>query len=399
MNGPSHFKYAASAAHRWMECGKSVELSEGVEDRPGRYAERGTRLHEVAYRRLVGEIPDGHAAADDAEGEAIVREYVDYVRSRSGVDFCEVKTEVVPDLCGGTADAVVYDSRGGVLEVVDLKTGSGVKVFAKENLQLAIYALGVLRKYVSVIDPREVKLTIVQPALGHVDTWKVETLYLATWGEKIRHRVANLEAGRGVDFAPSEGACRWCPARSTCPALQERAQAAAREAFGVVNDPDDPNPRPLNTFNVRDLALADKFELVPLVRAWAKAVEDEATRALLEGEDVPGFKVVEGRKGNRTWSDQKGARRYLEDQGLDEVEIYTEPKMVSPAQAERVLKAHSQEASEFRERKSGLAGFVAGGRPGAPTVVREDDPRPAFDREALARRDLAGFLKDDRDDG
>lgn len=394
----SHASFPASAAYRWMTCGASavIDTSE-VPERESAYANRGTYLHKVAHQCLEdgswplpggslkavggGEARPGDLTSDECDA---VTAYINYVCSRGGIQSYEVHSWFIPGLSGGTSDAVVVGEGGRQLEIIDFKSGSGVKVSAVENWQAIIYALGTVRKYAPILDPDPlIDITIHQPTIDNVHTWTLTLPELEERGRAIRARVSGVLNG-DAEFNPDEEACRWCPARTICPALQAQAQAAARAEFEKYADPPDPQ-----LLDMADLSLGQKLQLAPLVRTWAKAVEDEARATLLDGKKVDGFKVVEGRKGNRSWADRKRAKGLLESWGFDERQIFTEPVMVSPAQAEKLTKARE----DSKECVKALREYVADGKPGAPTVVPETDPRPSMDGADLARRDFAEFAE------
>lgn len=376
-----HALYAPSASGRWMVCGGSVEAEKGL-DRTSSYAEHGSFLHGVAYQCLINGTDakaGGDLSADDAD---TVQAYVDYVRRKRGTKFYEVRSEFVPGLCGGVADAVIISPDGKTVEVTDFKAGTGVPVSPKENTQLIIYALGAIKKYRALYNFEKVKLTIVQPTLGKPKTWSISLIRLEAWGEKIEKRIAAIEAKdpEAITLVPSESnsVCRFCDARHDCPALQKVALSQAKTDFAGV-----------------DMTIGQKFSLVAMCRAWCKGVETEATRLLLGGdEDVDGWKVVEGRR-TRSWNGdegRKGAKKLLEGYGCDETEIFTEPKMVSPAQAEKLEHVKGKGSGA---RKAALAEHVHVAD-GPPVVAPEDDPRPAMNKQDLAKRDFENLPPEDK---
>jgi len=99
-----------------------------------------------------------------------------------------------------------------------------------------------------------------------------------------------------------------------------------------------------------------------LIEGWLSSVETVVRERLEAGQDFPGFKIVEGRS-LRRWGDESEAERVLSDLLGDNLYKKT---MVSPAQAEKVLK---------KEQRSVLEGLVV--KPaGKPTLAPEIDKRP-----------------------
>jgi hypothetical protein len=86
---------------------------------------------------------------------------------------------------------------------------------------------------------------------------------------------------------------------------------------------------------------------------------------LQAGGTVPGYKLVP-KRATRQWVDPAKAQAALEDLGLDQTELM-ETKLLSPAQAEKVLKKH----------KLAMPGDLIVAVSSGDTLATEDDPRPA----------------------
>ena len=68
---------------------------------------------------------------------------------------------------------------------------------------------------------------------------------------------------------------------------------------------------------------------------WYEAVKKRALEVMLNGESIPGYKVVEGRS-SRCWTDQDAALDKLQESGVDRALIYDSvPKTL--AQLEKML--------------------------------------------------------------
>ena len=380
--------FRPSAAHCWMVCGASVVV-DVPERASGPHADRGKFMHKVAEACLLARSSakaKGRLTAEDADD---VNAYVDFVREREGLKFFEIRTRFIPGQ-EGFVDCVVID--GDTLEIIDYKTGY-VLVSPKENEQLIIYACGLIEKFSAAFEFEKIKLTIVQPCRDRFESWTTTTAQIQARGEKILARVEDIKAGAAEFDASDPEACQWCDAKTVCPALQSKAQEAAREDFGpVLGDGEEKLP---DVMTKTDLTLAEKLDLADLVVLWAKAINAEARRLLLSGESVPGLKVVDG-KSSRDWSDRKKAKGFLEQWGFGEREIYPgEPKFVSPKQAEDLVKARRVDTvgakKVAKDRKVELTKIITK-TPGAPTIAHESDPRPAVSTGDLARRDFADVL-------
>jgi len=95
-------------------------------------------------------------------------------------------------------------------------------------------------------------------------------------------------------------------------------------------------------------------------------VREEAFGGLVQGLDVPGFRIVEGRA-NRKWTGASEAAAALLALGKTQQEIYTS-SLISPAQATKLLGKGGADALKSVITKP----------KGKPSVVATDDPRPDY---------------------
>lgn len=156
-----HALISPSSCGRIAYCPASVLLSKGMPEDSSPYAEEGTAAHRWCELELRAKFAGRDLnRAEAAERAAIklshdgmephVREYVSHVAELAGGALyraVEVRLPVTP-ITGepdafGTADCVVIDGDG-VLHIIDFKYGAGVKVEAKHNAQLGVYALAAM---------------------------------------------------------------------------------------------------------------------------------------------------------------------------------------------------------------------------------------------------------------
>ncbi len=302
----------------------------------------------------------------DQEMAAATQQYVDYVRDRSHghtllveqrIDFSSVIG--VPDQFG-TGDAVIIADDGSWIEIVDLKFGKGVPVYAENNEQLQIYAVGKLAELEGFGATFErVIITIHQPRLDHVDSWEVEDID----GFKARLRAAAqacLQDER--PYVPGKKQCQWCSKKATCPALTQKVQDDVGALF------EDLTAEPV--IDTGDEALARAMDAVDLIEEWCKAVRAATEKALFDGRDIPGYKLVNGKRGARAWSDEEQAEKLLREKFRLTIEQAYNLKLISPTQAEKVLK-------ESPRRWAQLEPLITQS-PGKPSVAPASDKRPAY---------------------
>lgn len=331
-----HARYfQASSSSRWIPCPGSVKLCDGLPDEGSAYAEEGTKAHDLAAAMLaVNPVGEGQYTGDMIEH---VSTYVRKVREMAGdhpimveqrVDFSHVLGQ--PD-CFGTADVIVL--TGDELQIHDLKYGMGVRVDATENPQLMLYALGALRDYDMVADFKTVRLCIHQVRLDHFSEWTVSIEDLQDFGRQAQ---ASAEDALSDDplFQPGEKQCRFCKAKAHCPALAERVADTIGQSFEDLDAAElkaDPDRMGLNY-------LAHCMASVGLIEDWCKGIRARVERELLAGEQVDGWKLVQGRKGARKWSSEQEAEAALRSMKLKVEEMF-DLKLISPTTAEKLHKA------------------------------------------------------------
>ena len=235
----------------------------------------------------------------------------------------------------GTSDAIVIHEGGdkGIVSVVDLKFGTGVRVDAKDNSQAMLYALGVLNEHGGDL----FKLVIVQPRLQHISEWEITRRDLLSWAETVVKPKAKLALTDNPPLNPSEIACRFCKAKHHCRALAEYNYNLAVEAFShfgapaVLKKPE----------KISASELATILPNISLFRKWLNAIEAHAISQLSNGVSINGIKLVAGRS-NRVWRDNLVAEQALLSTRLTETDIYPK-KLISPAQAKKLLGKNIQQ--------------------------------------------------------
>lgn len=359
-----HALLSPSSAHRWMICPGSAALCRDLPPEQSEYAAEGTAAHALAESILRGTACALPSEYDTPELRQYVQTYVDFVRILGGVLEVETRIDLEPELgeeCFGTADAVIWD--GDDLYIVDLKYGMNW-VGAQWNPQLTLYAAGFLRLY-SVFDSiKRLHLCIVQPRIGNISQWDTDPDELRRFARVIRKKadIARSMADlTEIDwlFVPCETACKYCRARGTCRALHNVAAYTEGEPAELMPE-----------------ELADAYAKVGLVRIWADAVEKAVYGNLLHGEEIPGLKLVEGRKGARKWRSDADALRAIKAAGIT-ADVY-EHKLFSPAKMEKLLK----DETITKEQWGTLAPEIIQENT-KPVIADESDKRPEYKPQEL----------------
>lgn len=363
----AHATWSASASDRLWACPGSLALTAGLPDKESEAAAWGTACHQVSEKCLRGgkdavdflgttEKTKAHSFAVDEEMAETAQVYVDYVRgqvfkimdARSFV-FYEQKFSLAkinpPFDAGGTGDAVILDAGRKTIEIVDLKGGRGVVVEAVGNKQLRTYALGAV--LANPGDWRTVRVTIVQPRAPHPDgrirSEEFDVIDLFDWTVDLQE--AMLRAKRAVDcdvpeefydFLEAGDHCIFCKAKATCPALQQTALAEAHTYFkpeGGMAQPPAPQTLTMEQM-VRVLDHAD------MIQNWLNAVRAYAQDQAEMGVDVAAgdsVYVLTPKRATRKWRDETDVDAICKATGRDAGEFFNEPKLMSPAQVEKVV--------------------------------------------------------------
>lgn len=374
----AHALLSPSSAYRWMHCPGSVSLCRLFPDESSEYAKEGTLAHAYAAHILDPNQPKPDEAIP-SENLTFVNDYVSYVERETAGGIRQIEFPVsVSEVTGeanakGTIDCAAL--VGNTLKIIDLKFGRGVRVEAEGNLQLSIYAYGAYQ-YFSLFDEiSEIELHIFQPRIDNIDSWKLTPAELETFVNNARACAAKAISYLNADplppesLIPSADACRFCKAKSACPALRQKAAEAvdfkpiteAGETIPIIPE-EALSPEKLG----QNLILAD------LLEPWIAAVREEAHKQMLEGVHIDGFKLVLGRPGNRQWTSAAEAEELLKTFKLKENERYSY-KVITPTAAEKLYKAGRIGQRQWPK----LEQIITRSEP-APVVAPESDKRPAW---------------------
>lgn len=360
-----HALLSASASHRWLECTPSAVLEDGLANKDSVFSLEGTRAHEIAEECLRawqnGEDFKNYEG-DDWRIYNDVLSYIHHVKETftdlkniydDAVIFFESKVDYskyVPEGFG-TCDTVIL--AGNTLFIKDLKFGKGVEVYAENNSQLRLYALGAIEKFGDLYDFENVHMEICQPRKYHFDSSVMKVEDLIAWGTNyVKPRALLAFEGKGEFKVGSH--CQFCKAAGACRFQSEENMKLMLHEF---KDPE----------LLSDEEVAGVIEQAEQLSGWAKAVKDYATKQLLEGKELPGWKVVEGRA-NRTYTNEYEVASTLIKAGYEEPLLY-DRKLLGITAMEKVVGKKN-----FGEL---LKDFVVKPQ-GKPTLAKEEDKRPAI---------------------
>lgn len=385
-----HAKLSASGSARWLSCPPSVRLESEFPETTSPYAEEGTLAHslgELQLRCENKEITDRQfkirlkklnaGGLIDNSMVEYVSSYTEYVmktlkehqkQCADAVLMIEQRLDFskwVPEGFG-TGDAVIISD--GVLEIIDLKYGKGVEVSAEDNPQMRLYALGAIETFGCLYDFDQVAMTIFQPRLDNRSSQTLPVDELIDWAETyVKPKAALAFDGKGEFLAGDH--CRFCKAKAVCRTRADTNMALAKEEFKV---PELLEPEEIAGY------LAKAKDLV----AWVEDLKTYAQdQSLNHGVHYPGMKLVEGRSNRCYIDDLQAVEDALVRQGYTEQEIY-DKKILGITAMEKLL---------GKKKFTETLGDLVIKPKGKPTLVFEDDKRPALNTYAEAAEDFKEY--------
>lgn len=376
MTERNHALLSASSAHRWLNCPPSAVAAAGYKDEGSEFAAEGTIAHEVAEAVASGKhLPENEARdgiADSVTSEMVehAKAYRDYIQEHIKDDNAVVLLEQRVDYSAwvpdgfGTCDCIII--QGDTLTIIDYKYGVGVPVSAVDNPQMRLYALGALNDFGFAYDVEKVETHIFQPRINNISDDQLTAAELLAWGEKVVKPIAEKAAKGKGKYEPGEH-CKFCPHAGRCRTLTKTCTEyvethSLRVAVPVLAPHE----------------VAEVLAMEPLVALWLKRVKAQALNSMLDGQEIPGYKLVEGKLGNRKWTDELQVAEALKAAGYSQ-EDYTETKLLSPAAMDKALgkKKAAELLADLVERAAG-----------APTIAEANDKRPTYNRLAEAQEDF-----------
>jgi len=357
-------------------------LCEKYPSKSSEYAEEGTAGHEAIDMILQGKTKNDRDVIGLVFNKIVITEeffeeaiapalqiFDALDKELGGIEFLNEQRVVFPGIDGafGTVDIVGSTKDRTVL--IDWKMGAGVGVDAEANAQLLYYAYAAANtpataKFFSKDKP--IEMFIIQPRIrdGEPFTrWMTSYLQLSAFAIDLKHAVDKaLEPDAPFKLGPH---CRFCSGKIGCPLYN----GLATETLALTPE---------------ELAaqLAERLPYADAMIELGKSMKDMAHGLLEQGQPVKGWKLVNGRA-MRSWVDEEKVTRYFAKVGLPAADRYVK-RLVSPAQAEKALKA----ASLPSELPAALVKKESSGT----TLAKDSDPRPAVLLAGDALKALADRL-------
>jgi hypothetical protein len=350
-----HSLLSPSAAYQWISCPASIWKSKGIPDEESEYAAEGTLAHSWAEKILSrGE----YSVINNVENRGMpytmaipIDTYLKALKSMTegarGVAVemkLDLSTVLGVEGSKGTADFVAM--VGDELQVHDLKYGKGLKVEAKDNCQLMLYALGALHHpSYNNIKFEKVRLVIHQPRLYSVSEHVIGIEELNAFKQVARNAAKSVMELYNSDdepkdcwYTPGEKVCKWCRAKGSCGSLSDFLLKAVVGEFDDLTELPEKVIEATKEIDTKEMPeLGSLYSILELLKGWSDAVKNRVKSEMLAGNKVPGYKLVLGNKGIRKWENLDTAENTMKGSRLKLDEMYTK-KIISPKQAEDLLK-------------------------------------------------------------
>ena len=347
-----------STAKRVMKCPGSVALVKlAPPSASSVYADKGTLLHTAISEVLLADKTPADLIGTTYEGQILDQDMIDQ-KLQPALDLLDtldpdqemklaIETRVGfgAYLPGAFGSCDVLGRLGDVAYVIDWKFGDGIAVDAEENEQLMYYAAAAMRtpEVAWVFEgATSIECVIIQPPV--IRRWTTTPARIKAF-EKDLKRAVKVASLPDAKLNPGSH-CKFCPAKPTCPAMTGAVDRALKVKLDAIDD----------------TMLGTYANNAVLLQGWIDDLNALVQTKIEKGYKIPGWKLV-AKRGTRKWVDEKLAPDALRSLGIDPMKL----ALVSPAQAEKLLKAKKQNLPE------GLTVSVSSG----DTLAAESDPRPA----------------------
>jgi hypothetical protein len=264
----------------------------------------------------------------DEERAGFIQQYIDLVRQLALGKHLFVEHWVdlpfLGEKQGGTCDAGIIEPN--MVTAIDFKYGMGEKVEAfyikngqtLPNHQLALYAAGLIADaHLLGYLIGKVRLIVCQPRIGNTSekeftVEEIEKLMeRASASAELAGRALTMPPEKAQDYMrPGDKQCRWCRAKAECPKLAAYVAEEVRADFDTIS------AEPPEVLSTSIEYLGKAMIAVPLIEQWCKSVTLAAYEAVGKGREIIGsdglpMKFVEGKLGNRKWSNPEAVEPLL----------------------------------------------------------------------------------------
>jgi len=357
----NHSPIGPSSAKRILQCPGSVDLIASLNLPPqpqSKYAEEGTKAHEVVEKILTQQVAPEWATEEMLEGAQQFLALLEEDLDDCSVIQVPLQTErkvhasSISPQAWGTCDA--FFIADNTIYCYDYKFGKGVIVDVEDNSQLLYYCAGILDSIAvpQGLSIRNIEIRICQPRVRQPQK---QRLHISAVTDFVDSMLLALESKKL--YANSE--CKWCPASGHCSEQKQKI----KDLFQVQVDQPISNLSPIETLESDQIALY--LENADILDSWITAIRKRALSMAISGVEIPGYQVTTS-IGNRKWSDPPIAERQLSL--IFGPEAIYEKKLKSPTQIEKLR------GKEFYKASNIETNYVVREETGKKLVKTSQDP-------------------------
>lgn len=382
-----HSPVGPSAAHRWINCPGSVLATLDLPDQPSEFAIEGTAAHTVTeWAREEGHRGEHYLGrmvpvwVDEKRTDMIecdqvmvdaVNYFLDYVDQFDGEIYVEEKVSYEEWVHGGFGTCDDARISKALAVITDFKYGKGIQVYAKDNEQLMLYALGFYHDYGWLYpDMKTFQLNICQPRLDHIDQWEISLEELLEWAETVARPRGEAALTPGAEYCAGE----WCK-KNFC-LIKDDCKERARSVFeAVVGDFDDldsitPEKADVGRLSLDEIGLMLPF--LPMITGFCSDLSAHALSEIGKGNvishpDTGDYKLVAGRGGRKWKNNVEDTVKTLRGKYKLRVRDFTQSTLMTPPQVEKVVGKKHEIMTELVEKLAGK-----------PVLAPGTDKRPAL---------------------
>ena len=377
----AHSFVGGSTAKRVLNCPASVNLCARYPNVETSFAAQGTALHEAIDlifqgktendSDVIGLVFNGHEITKELFDDAIVPALAAWdalEKELGGIEYFNEKRVVFPGIDGAYGTVDIVGMAGDRSIVWDWKFGRGVAVTANWNEQLMYYAYAAAHTYPTdrfFDKDKPIEVFICQPMVrdGQPFTrWTTSWLQLEAFALELRKAV---ELSQTPDAFYKMGSwCKFCQGKTGCPEFNQMVLRASSTSMSEA-----------------EAEIGKWLPYADLMVEWGENVKLAAHRLLETGGQLPGWKLVM-KRASRDWINDDMAEAFLKSTPLPDETVHVK-KLISPAQAEKALKAVG-----IKEIPDELIVKSSSGT----TLAPESDKRPAVTLTATALEEVAKRL-------
>lgn len=255
------------------------------------------------FRTIIGQ--KGHTVIESGEDDATLSDEDAALAAHCRAVYEEQKILLGPgatelaevylpidndDTCAGYIDAAIINAAGDYGVLLDWKLGMWAVPAAKDNPQVAAYALGLFKRYPAL---NTIRAFVVQPTLDYTTDAtfirsQIPAMHAEVWAIVARAKAAR-QAGDFKTATAYYPNCNFCRHVGICPVVTRLVGEVGRK-FAPLMIPED-----IALLILQDPKTSQRgWQLASVVEVWAKAFRQAITNRVLRRESEPpeGYKLV-----------------------------------------------------------------------------------------------------------